>query len=375
MNTISQQTINKLRALHNEAMELADIAEEKKINNKQEEALEYYTKAFEKEYDAALYSHFINAEGPTELILINSAANLAYNCKKYKNAEDLINIALNKCEYDEIKEELLELRNVIENEKATQRNKLENKISSFWNIEVLENTKEEIQLVNKSDILSQLYFPIKKETIGEFIEVIKKSNYEFEYVIKILNNENESIDNPLLKREKISNILARKVLRNSLITDYCRNTLLNYCSMTPETIPHNFSSLSRTEKVSAYHKPYSVFISVHASQSSQNKEITNNIVTCVAKYIKNIYNNINIYNESNLYINLLDSKNEEIINNDYDTTPQIIETNNNIKHEIIKRVCHKKRLITKNKLMIEKLSSNANIEKKEKIIVEFFIQY
>ena len=98
-----------IRTLHNEAMDLAlqgDIASQK---NAQEESLALYTSAFEKEREAALLADFMQNPEPGLSILYRSAASLAIQCGRYREAEQLIAKALSGNPTNEIAHELREL--------------------------------------------------------------------------------------------------------------------------------------------------------------------------------------------------------------------------------------------------------------------------
>ena len=80
-----------IKTLHNEAMDLAlqgDIAAKADPRGKQ--CLDYYTEAFEKEREAALLADFMQNPEPGLSILYRSAASLAMQCGRYREAEQLI---------------------------------------------------------------------------------------------------------------------------------------------------------------------------------------------------------------------------------------------------------------------------------------------
>ena len=98
-----------IRTLHNEAMDLAlqgDIAGKKAQN---EESIDLYAAAFEKEREAALLADFQQNPEPGLSILYRSAASLAIQCGKYRDAEQLIAKALSGNPTEEIAHELREL--------------------------------------------------------------------------------------------------------------------------------------------------------------------------------------------------------------------------------------------------------------------------
>jgi len=99
-----------IRTLHNEAMDLAlkgDIAA--KADPKGEEAIALYTEAFEKEREAALLADFMQNPEPGLSILYRSAASLAMQCGRYREAEQLIAKALSGNPTEEVARELRQL--------------------------------------------------------------------------------------------------------------------------------------------------------------------------------------------------------------------------------------------------------------------------
>ncbi len=99
-----------IKTLHNEAMDLAlqgDIAA--KADPKGEHCLSLYTEAFEKEREASLLADFMQNPEPGRSILFRSAASLAIQCGRYREAEQLIAKALSGNPTDEIARELREL--------------------------------------------------------------------------------------------------------------------------------------------------------------------------------------------------------------------------------------------------------------------------
>ena len=99
-----------IRTLHNEAMDLAlkgDIAA--KSDPKGDETITLYTEAFEKEREAALLADFMQNPEPGLSILYRSAASLAMQCGRYREAEQLIAKALCGNPTEEIARELRQL--------------------------------------------------------------------------------------------------------------------------------------------------------------------------------------------------------------------------------------------------------------------------
>ncbi|RYE18062.1 MAG: hypothetical protein EOP45_14705 [Sphingobacteriaceae bacterium] len=101
----------KVQKLHNQAIEIADIAFIKKFHGKIDEAILLFAQAFELEKEAAYIAKNEKIGEPTISILLKSAASLAMNSEKYKEAEKLICLAL----YGEPPHEIAdELRNLLE---------------------------------------------------------------------------------------------------------------------------------------------------------------------------------------------------------------------------------------------------------------------
>jgi hypothetical protein len=95
--------------LHREAMEIANRAFEAQRENNHAEYLKLTAEAYEKEKTAAwtLFNQF-EAE-PTRSILFRSAAQLAFNCGKMRDSEQLISAALAGSPPLEIRKELRNL--------------------------------------------------------------------------------------------------------------------------------------------------------------------------------------------------------------------------------------------------------------------------
>lgn len=99
-----------IRSLHNEAMDLAlqgDIAAARADGN--DDACRYYAMAFEKEQEAALLADFLHNPEPGLSILYRSAASLALQCGKLREAERLVAKALSGNPSSEIATELRDL--------------------------------------------------------------------------------------------------------------------------------------------------------------------------------------------------------------------------------------------------------------------------
>ncbi|MBW4498431.1 MAG: hypothetical protein KME57_02280 [Scytonema hyalinum WJT4-NPBG1] len=101
--------MSQIRELHQQAMDLAEMAEVAKLRGNLTQAEQLSRQAFEKELQAAqLIASDVEAE-PTRSVLHRSAATLAIDCGKIHTAERLIAIALSGNPPQEIAEELKDL--------------------------------------------------------------------------------------------------------------------------------------------------------------------------------------------------------------------------------------------------------------------------
>jgi len=98
-----------IRELHYKAMELASLADFKMKLNETEQALSLYEQSYSLEKEAAMNAYKENIDEPTVSVLLRSAASLAMNCKKLREAEKLIALALSGEPPSEIAEELRDL--------------------------------------------------------------------------------------------------------------------------------------------------------------------------------------------------------------------------------------------------------------------------
>ena len=101
-----------IRELHNKAMELAALADFQKAQENKDNAMSLYEQSYSLEYEAAMNAYKSNIGEPSVSILLRSAASLAMICKKLREAEKLIALALSGEPPWEIAEEL---RNLLEN--------------------------------------------------------------------------------------------------------------------------------------------------------------------------------------------------------------------------------------------------------------------
>ena len=86
--------MDRLRAIHNEAMDLAQMAQIAARQGDADKADKMFLQAFEKEREAAMMAFTDNHPQPGLSILLQSAAHLAVTCKLQREAEKLIGLAL-----------------------------------------------------------------------------------------------------------------------------------------------------------------------------------------------------------------------------------------------------------------------------------------
>lgn len=96
--------MNKATELHSEAMALAEKASIAKLRGEMEQAKSLFYQAFLKERDAA--SRNESGQEPTRSVLYRSAASLAIECEKLKEAEHLVYLGLSGAPPLEIYDEL-----------------------------------------------------------------------------------------------------------------------------------------------------------------------------------------------------------------------------------------------------------------------------
>jgi hypothetical protein len=101
-----------IRELHSKAMELADMADLEKIRGNKDESDSLYEQSYSLEYEAAMSAYENKTGEPSVSVLLRSAASLAMSCKKFREAEKLIALALSGEPPLEIADEL---RSLLEN--------------------------------------------------------------------------------------------------------------------------------------------------------------------------------------------------------------------------------------------------------------------
>ncbi|MCQ2237530.1 MAG: hypothetical protein MJZ18_11150 [Bacteroidales bacterium] len=101
--------MDRLRAIHNDAMDLAQMAQIATRKGDADKADNLFLQAFEKEREAALMAYNDNHPQPGLSILLQSAAHLAVTCKQQREAEKLIGLALSGEAPSEIRQDLRQL--------------------------------------------------------------------------------------------------------------------------------------------------------------------------------------------------------------------------------------------------------------------------
>jgi hypothetical protein len=98
-----------IRELHSKAMELADMADLEKMRGNKAESDSLYEQSYSFESQAAMLAYENKTGEPSISVLLRSAASLAMSCKKFREAEKLIALALSGEPPLEIADELREL--------------------------------------------------------------------------------------------------------------------------------------------------------------------------------------------------------------------------------------------------------------------------
>lgn len=101
--------MDELRLKHNEAMDLAQMAQIATNQGELEKAEILFCQAFEKEREVAMTAYKNLHPQPALSILLQSAAHLAITCKRPREAEKLIGLALSGDAPSEIRNDLRQL--------------------------------------------------------------------------------------------------------------------------------------------------------------------------------------------------------------------------------------------------------------------------
>lgn len=106
--------MDRLRALHNQAMDLAQMAQIATRQGDTEKADSLFRQSFEKEREVALMAFNDNYPQPGLSVLLQSAAHLAVTCKQQREAEKLIGLALSGDAPSEIRQDLRQLLSTLD---------------------------------------------------------------------------------------------------------------------------------------------------------------------------------------------------------------------------------------------------------------------
>lgn len=98
--------MDELRLKHNEAMDLAQMAQIALQQGETEKSVAMFLQAFEKEREVAMTAYDQQHPQPGLSILLQSAAHLAVTCKQLREAEKLIGLALSGDAPSEIRHNL-----------------------------------------------------------------------------------------------------------------------------------------------------------------------------------------------------------------------------------------------------------------------------
>lgn len=105
---------DRIRSIHNEAMDLAQMAQIASRQGDTDKSITMFRQAFEKEREAALMAFNDNHPQPGLSILLQSAAHLAVTCKQQREAEKLIGLALSCETPSEIRQDLRQLLSTLD---------------------------------------------------------------------------------------------------------------------------------------------------------------------------------------------------------------------------------------------------------------------
>jgi hypothetical protein len=149
--------LKDLIPIHDLAMKYAQEAYLAQLNDQSEGAISLYLKAFELEQEVALHYLTLLDKEPTRAITFRSAASLALQCHRYRDAEKLIAQGLAGNPPENIAQELRDLYEIVKKELRLKAPKPSNKVTNpFWikGLLLVANAKEKnsfIEIVIQSD--------------------------------------------------------------------------------------------------------------------------------------------------------------------------------------------------------------------------------
>lgn len=101
--------MDTIRLIHNEAMDLAQMAQIANRKGDKDKSESLFAKAFDKEKEAAMLAYQNHHPQPGISILLQSAAHLAVSCNMPREAEKLIGLTLSGDAPSEIRQDLKRL--------------------------------------------------------------------------------------------------------------------------------------------------------------------------------------------------------------------------------------------------------------------------
>ncbi len=114
------EMMDTIRQIHNEAMDLAQLAQIASRKGDLEQTDILFRQAFDKEREAAMTAFNNHHPQPGLSILLQSAAYLAVSCHQMREAEKLIGLALSGEAPEEIRQDLKQLLSTLEPENSDQ---------------------------------------------------------------------------------------------------------------------------------------------------------------------------------------------------------------------------------------------------------------
>lgn len=194
-----------IRNIHGRAMELMRIAAQNLENRDKENYLANMAAALELEKEAA-YELLNNFESePTRSVLFRSAANLAYNLGHYEQAEKLVYQALAGSPHQEIKDELLNLKDLIES--SFVRELTVNDITEYNYINVIKEQAVNLKVEPKTDRYSKA---VVVDSIVDFLKNVQTSYKNLAEVLFRKNfgeNDYPNFESAIASFRKDSNLL------------------------------------------------------------------------------------------------------------------------------------------------------------------------
>jgi tetratricopeptide (TPR) repeat protein len=175
-----------IRSIHGRAMELMRTAKLDLENRDKESYVKNTQLAYDLEREAAFLLLTSFESEPTRSVLFRSAANLAYNLGQYDEAEKLIYQALSGSPHDEIKAELLTLKESIE--AAFVKELSVNDITEYSYINLIKESAVNLKVEPKTDKYS------KAVVVDSIVDFLKNIQTSYKNFAEILFRKNFGID-------------------------------------------------------------------------------------------------------------------------------------------------------------------------------------